>query len=120
MSYADYQRFRSRFADILDPRFYSIEWLDLQVMTGKFRLFTADDSAILVSVKTYPTGLKELCGEAAVGNLGHIVGKLIPQSISWAQSLGCKSACIESRPGWVKIMKKYGFELHQASTRKAI
>jgi len=120
VSWSEYTRFRPAFAQILDPRFYTIQWLDSQVVSGKFRLFSDDNSAILVSIRTYPTGLKELCGEAATGNLSAIARKLIPQSIEWAQSIGCTSARIESRAGWAKAMKKDGFEIHQVAIRKDI
>lgn len=116
--WAEYQRFRDAFVDILDPVFYTPEWLDGEVWSGRMRLFSCEQSAILVSIKSYPTGALELHGQAAVGELETIRSKLIPSSVKWAKDLGCVCTVIESRPGWGKVMKADGFDLYQSSFRK--
>lgn len=115
-----YVRFRPEFIEVLDPALYSPEWLDAMVFTGQFHLFTAENSAILAAIKVYPTGFKELEGQAAVGNLDEIVRQLIPQAEDFARSQGCSAAVIESRAGWAKTMKRYGYHLHQTAIRKAL
>jgi hypothetical protein len=116
----DYLRFRDAFAEVLDPRFYTLEWLDGEVACGRMMLFNTRKSAILFSVKTYPTGLKELVGELAVGNLREIAHVLIPLAEQFGKEIGCKSAVIESREGWVKMMRAHGYELHQTAIRKVL
>lgn len=116
--WAEYLRFRDDFAAILDPRFYTVDWLDMQVLTGTMRLFTAGDSAILASVRTYPTGAKELHAEAAAGELKVIETSLIPQFEAFGRSQGCEIAVVQSRAGWEKIMGRHGYEVHQVSIRK--
>ena len=116
----EYQQFRSEFAKVLDLNYYPLEWLDIQVMTGGMVLFTTADSAILASIKTYPSGLKEVHGEVAVGNLETIRSQLIPQAEAYGRLHGCEIAVIESRAGWVKAMHKDGYELHQTSIRKVL
>src|SRR3546814_148757 len=116
----EYLRFRDRFANILDRRFYTREWLDYQVLTGNFRLFSADDSAILVSTKVYPTGAKELHAEAAVGELKAIEASLIPHFIEWAKRTGCIAASVESRPAWRRVMRKFGLETYQTTVRRLL
>ena len=117
--WAGYLRVRPALAELLDPRFYTVEWLDHQVITGAMHLFIDGDSCILASVKVYPTGAKELHAEAASGEL-KVVTSLIPQFEEFGRSQGCIIAVVQSRAGWKKIMKKYGYELHQTSVRKAI
>ena len=116
----EYQRFRSQFKEVLDPATHTIEWLDMMLWSGQFRLFTSEKSAILTSIKVYPTGIKELHGEIAIGNLGEIVRQLIPQAEAFARTQGCKIAVIQSREGWAKAMKRFGYNLHQTSIRKAL
>lgn len=116
--WADYLRFRLDFAAILDPRFYTVEWLDEQILSGAMRLFYHGDSAILVSVRTYPTGAKELHAEAATGELKAIEASLIPQFLDFGRSQGCEIAVVQSRPGWVKVMQRHGFQVSQISVRK--
>lgn len=117
---AEYQRFRDRFISILDPALYTPAWLDCMVLTGQFRLFTSERSAILASIHVYPTGLKEVRGEAAVGNLGELIRHAIPQAEVWARSQDCTLASIQSRPGWIKMMKHSGYDLHQSCIRKVL
>ncbi len=116
----DYLRFRPQFAAMLDPALYPLAWLDEQVATGNFTLFSGVDSAILVKIDRYPSGLLEAHGQAAVGKLAEIVGVLIPQAEAWARSLGCTSAKIESREGWMREMSAFGYQLHQVTLRKVL
>lgn len=116
----EYWRFRDKFAKVLDPRYYPLEWLDVQIATGKMVLFTTSNSAILASIRTYPSGLKELHGELAAGNLETVVSQLIPQAEAYGRLHGCEIAVIQSREGWAKVMKASGYSLHQTSLRKAL
>ena len=114
----NYQRFRDQFARLLDPALYPLEWLDLQVSQGIFQLFSTEDSAILVKIERYPSGLLEAHGMAAVGKLPEIIGDLIPQAEAWATAMGCKFARIESREGWVRAMSNYS--VYQVTLRRAL
>lgn len=116
----DYLRWRSDFHDVLEPEFYTPDWLDGEVACGRMHLFCSEQSAILVSIKTYPTGLKEVHGEVAAGKLGDIVANLIPLIEIWARARGCSVATIQSREGWVRAMKRSGYNLHQSIIRKAL
>lgn len=114
----DYLDFRAGFASIIDPRFYTIEWLDQQVWAGFARCWACDDAAIIAEVKTYPTGATEVHGIAATGNLESIVNTLIPLAEEWGRSMGCITASISSRPGWVKALPDY--HLYQTTIRKEL
>lgn len=113
-----YQPFRFGFISILDPRFYTPEWLDGEVYTGTYKLFTTDDAAILVELKVYPTELMEVHGVAATGDMGSIVSVLIPQAEQWGREQGAEFASIASRPGWARVLKDYA--VHQVYIRKAL
>lgn len=118
--WADYLRFRDAFAGILDPATHPLWWLDRQIASGEMLLFASDDAAIIASIRTYPTGLMELEGQAATGNLATIVGDLISTAEQYARQVGCSLASISSRPGWERVMRQYGYELHQVTIRKAL
>ena len=120
VSLDDYLRWRNDFVALLDPKFYPAAWLDDQVASGEFMLFSCEKSAILVSVRQYPTGLKEVHGQAAVGELREVVSVLIPSAIEWAKSIGCSWATIESREGWSRVLKDEGWEPHQLALRKSL
>jgi len=115
-----YQAWRQAFHDMLDPRFYPASWLDAEIAAGRMMLMAVEDAAILFSVKVYPSGLKELQGEAACGNREAIVLTLIPAAERWAKSIGCESAVIQSREGWSRVMRKFGYSPYQTSIRKVL
>lgn len=115
-----YLPWREAFYALLDPALYTPAWLDGEVACGRFHLFTGAHSAILCSLKSFPTGLKEIHGEAAVGKLGEISSHLIPQAETWAKSIGCRSASISSREGWAKVLNRQGYSIYQTTMRKAL
>lgn len=113
-----YYRFRDELAGLLDERFYTIGWLDCQVINGAIRFLATDDAIILFKFERYPTGLLELQGMAAAGNLESIKDKLIPAAEALARDMGCKSARIDSRAAWVRLLPDY--ELYQTSIIKEL
>lgn len=119
-SMVDYQRWRPQLAELLDTRFHTIDWLDREVLYGRLKLFSDEKSAIVVSIKTYPTGAKECHVEAAAGELAHLIGPAISRVEQWAANQGCVTVTIQSREGWQKVMKTQGYELHQTAIRKEL
>lgn len=117
---SDWPVWRERFVSMLDPALHTAEWLDLQVASGEMVLFANADAAILVSVRSYPTGLREIHGEAAVGELRDIVSALIPLAEIYGRECGCAFASIASRPGWSRELKVRGYDVHQVEIRKAL
>lgn len=114
---SDYLRFRDGFAGAIDLKLYTIEWLDAQVASGAFRPLASPNACILVSLRTYPTGVLELHGEAATGDLQEII-QLIDLAVSWAREHGCALATIASRPGWARVLD--GWETRQIELRKEL
>lgn len=117
---SDYARWREAFAEALDPRRHTIEWLDQLVADGRAIFWAADDAAMLTELRFYPTGAKDIHGLVAAGELEAITGKLIPQAEEWARAAGCIGAVIESREGWVRSLKASGYRTYQTAVRKEL
>jgi hypothetical protein len=100
--------FRDEFATI-DPARYPIEYIEKQVASGFWRVWSNDRAAIIATIKRYPSGLREVHGLAAAGDLAEIVG-LIPLAEEWGRSRGCVGAEIASKPAWAKIMAAHGYK----------
>lgn len=113
-----YLSFRDAFAAAMDERFYTIDYLDWIVTTGRAGIWFGDKSSIVAEIRTFPTAAKAVCGVIAAGDMKEIAEVLIPLAEAWGQENGCQFALIESRPGWEKIMKKHGYTLFQASIVK--
>jgi hypothetical protein len=114
-----YHHFRAQFAAMLDQRFYTVEWLDHQIYSGAARLWSDGSSAIIATLKTYPTGAIEVHGLIAVGALETIL-ELIELAEDWGKRCGAIVACIESRSGWAKPLAQFGYEPHQLTLRKEL
>ena len=115
-----YKLWRPRFLEVLDERYYPIDWLDAQVIAGNVILYTTPDAAIIFEVKRYPSGALDIHGLLAAGDLSAIRDVLIPASLSYGGSIGAISATIESREGWVRSTKDMGFDLYQTTVRKML
>lgn len=113
-----YFEHRESIAKVLDPRTHTIDWLDRQIWTGAAILWAADDGVIVAEVRTYPTGVQELHGLIADGNVETIQGKLIPQAEQWARDRGFMFTSIASRPAWARLLEKEGYAVHQVYIRK--
>ena len=116
--WAGYLRFRDAFAAVLDPRLYTIEWLDDQVVTGRATVWIGRDAATITQIKHYPTGARDIEGLIAAGDLGEIVGELIPAAEAYARKIGCVGAIIQSREGWGRVLKPRGYAPYQIALRK--
>lgn len=113
----EYGRFRDAIAQVMDARFYTPEWLDGEIWSGRARIFSSADAAIIATMKVYPAGGREVHGLVAVGDLEQVT-RLIPQAETWGRTLGCIVAGIDSREGWAKVMKNDGYAVHQVALRK--
>ncbi len=101
-----YRRHRDGFAEALDPRFFTIEWLDGEIERGAITCFGNDDAAILARIVEYPTGARVVRGVYATGDLKAII-ELIPQAEAWGAHFGAAFAKIDSRPAWARLMTDY-------------
>jgi hypothetical protein len=113
-------RWRAEFEKALDPRLYTIEFLDALVGSGRAQVWFGDDAGMVTEIRTYPTGARVIHGLLAAGHLDEITDILIPRAEAWARSLGCVLAIIESRSGWARQLRKRGYEPHQLAVRKEL
>jgi hypothetical protein len=105
-----YLAFREQFAQALDPRFFTIAYLDSLVASGEVEVFCTKRSAIVIEIKGYPTGAKVVSGVVAAGDMNEIREKLIPQAEAFGKSLGCEYGMIDSKKGWERAMKPHGYK----------
>jgi hypothetical protein len=117
---ARWQHWRPAFLSLVDPRFYTPEWLDAEIASERIRMIEGDRAAILVTIRTYPTGAAEIHGMAAAGDLSEIVDALIPRAEAWGRAIGCVVATIDSREGWARVLKPRGYAVHQVCLRKEL
>lgn len=118
-SWQAYLSRRDEIASILDPRCYTIEWLDHQLETGRFHLW-ADDAAVLITeLKQYPAGARDIHAMVAAGSLDGI-SELRERAEQWARGMGIEFASAASRPGWDRVLRQYGYETHQVEMRKEL
>ncbi len=118
--WAGYCRFRDAFREVMDERYYTLEWLDDQVLRGLVQFWRTDDAAIIAEVRNYPTGNRDIHGLIAAGNLQSIIEVLIPRAEEFGRAHGCIAAVIESREGWSKALRPYGYQTFQVTVRKEL
>lgn len=115
-----YLRFRDAFAEVLDERTHTIEWLDAQVWTGHMQVWGNDHACLLTEIKQFPTGAFEVHVMIAAGDMGTLVDDTIRQVERWARKIGALFVTIASRKGWEKIMGPHGYAHWQTELRKDV
>lgn len=110
---------RDDIAQILDPRCYTIDWLDRQLWAGKFQLWANADAVMVTELREYPAGARDLHAMAAAGSLEGI-SEIRARAEEWARGSGVEFASAASRPGWVRVLERCGYELHQVEMRKEL
>lgn len=118
--WAGYVLFRPLFAEVIDERYHTLAWLDRQVLDGKVQFWRSDNAAMITEIRDYPTGAKDIHGLIAAGALEEITTILIPAAEQWARDRGCIAAQIESREGWGRVMRGYGYHPFQLTVRKEL
>jgi hypothetical protein len=114
-----YDAFRELFADAIDPQFYTLDYLDGLVRSGKAECWFSDHAAIVAELRQYPGGAKVIHGLVAAGPMDEVLD-LIAAAEKWAKANGCTHAEVESRSGWVRLLKDRDYEICQTLLRKAL
>lgn len=110
---------RADIAGILDPRCYTVEWLDGELWSGRLHLWANDDAVLVTELRQYPAGAREIHAMVASGSLEGI-SELREQAEQWARGSGVEFASAASRPGWERVLSRFGYELHQVEMRKEL
>lgn len=113
-------QWRAAFAEVIDPRFYSIEWVEIELAAGLMTLLEGREAALLVALKQYPAGASEVHAMAAVGDLSEIIGPLRERAEAWGRERGAIVAGVDSRPGWARALWPHGYGVHQVCLRKEL
>lgn len=117
---SDYLAFRDAFIEVLDPRYYPIEWLDQRIAEGRAKLMRSEHAAIVVELRQFPGGAIDVHGLIAAGSKDEIVSDLIPRAEAWGRENGCVAGVVESRAGWARTLKSSGYEISQITVRKEL
>lgn len=112
-----YLPWREAFEPILDTRFYTMEWLDAEVASGRARCWSTDTAAIIATLRSYPTGAVEVHGLIAAGDLDGI-RELVGDAEQWGLQEGAVVASIASRAGFVRAFAHMNYSLFQVELRK--
>jgi hypothetical protein len=118
--WAGYVRFRPQIAEALDPDFYPIEYVDQLLLAGQAQIFCSGHAAMIAELKHYPGGARVVHCLVAAGRMEEIVDDIRPRVEAWGIGNGCSRAMVESRSGWMKILRPHGYEPHQVSVIKSL
>jgi hypothetical protein len=77
-----------------------------RIESGECQLWTTENSAIVTSIETWPTGLTELNFWLAGGDLSELL-RIRPEVEEWAIGKGCHRASIVGRSGWLRALPGY-------------
>lgn len=114
--WATYCNWRDAFAEVIDERYYTLEWLDMRLLNGDVMFWGSENAGIVAELRDYPTGAKDVHGLIAAGDVREIITDLIPKAEAWGREQGCIGAMIASRPGWLKMLPEY--EAFQVEIRR--
>ena len=115
-----YLRFRPAFGEVIDPRYYTLDWLDEQILQCKAQFWRTDNAALVTEFKAYPAGAVDIHVVIAAGDMREIIEVLAPLAEDMGRANGCIAATVESRAGWAKALKPYGYEAFQTVVRKEL
>jgi len=118
--WAGYHHFRPQIEAALHPALYPIEYLDHLLLSGRARLFLSDHAAMVAEIQDYPGGARVAHCLVAAGRMEEIVDLLRPRVEAWGAANGCSRAIVESRAGWMKVLKPHGYEIFQVSVMKEL
>ena len=115
-----YQAFRPAFGEVIDPRYYTLDWLDEQLLRGHAHFWNTDHAALVTEFKAYPAGAMDIHVVVAAGDMRDIIEILAPQAEAFGRANGCTAATVESRIGWARALKPSGYRMHQTTIRKEL
>jgi hypothetical protein len=118
--WAGYLEYRDAFAQVADPRYYPMDWLDGRILDGIAQFARSENAAIVFELRQYPGGAIDVHGLIAAGDKDEIINELIPQAEAWGRENGATAGVVESRPGWAKALKPHGYEVAQVTIRKEL
>lgn len=115
-----FMRWLPAFADVMDHRYYSPQWLAGEVWSGRARFFEGEGCALVAEIKIYPAGGRDVHFLVAAGDLDELIEALRLDVEAWGREMNCIASVVESREGWARALKPHGYEPHQLAVRKEL
>lgn len=113
-----YGAWRDRLAQGINPMFWNAGLMDQALVNGEAFFIATDKAAMIFEIKEYPTGARVGHVVLSAGDKGEIVGPLREFAESFTKAAGCIGALVESRSGWARALKPYGYQPLQTSVFK--
>lgn len=88
----------------------------VRLLEGSAQLWLGEASAMVTEVIREPRTLHVWL---AGGDLAEVVS-FTPGIAAWARMMGCKSATIDGRKGWLRALRQHGFRRDGDLLRKAL
>lgn len=115
-----WQTWRGEFARALDPRLFTIEHLDQILLRGLAQAWFGENACLVTEIRPFPSGAMAICVLIAAGDKEEIAGPLRERAETWAKEGGCSFVIVESREGWGKVLKPFGYDQFQVSLIKEL
>lgn len=112
-------RFRDQFAEAMEGGLYTVEDLEVMIVTGEAYFWPGVNSAVVAKRVVYPSGEAVMQTLWAVGDIEEVVA-LEPGIAATGRLLGCSSMLVEGRAAWTKVLKSAGYEPWSVTLRKAL
>lgn len=78
------------------------------ILDSRFQLWPAERGCAVTEIVVYPQK-KVLHVFLAGGEMDQIIA-MIDSAVEWSKAQGCSSMTIAGRPGWSRVLAKYGYE----------
>lgn len=100
---------RKRLQKALDLQggLYSIEDIAVEVKAGRMQLFQNENGICIVSVLEFPQ--RKMLNVVAVVGTMDVIPTLQDEVEAFGRSQGCTRFYSEGRPGWTKVLTKFGW-----------
>ena len=82
------------------------------VRSGRMQLWQGPEGCAVTEIVVYPRS-KALHVFLAGGKMEQIID-MIDSAVEWGRAVGCDTMTVAGRPGWERVLQKYGW--HYAST----
>lgn len=85
------------------PGTYTKDDLWAEIASGQAQFWPLPNSVVVTTIRTYPTGYRDLRGWLAAGDINEIAA--LEQFVChWAKEIGCNRFVLTGRRGWKKAL----------------
>jgi hypothetical protein len=98
IDWAGYLEWKPAFFEAIDTRMYSPEWLDGMVQSGRAQVWRSANACALTELQFYPTGVADLHGLVAAGDIEEVRDILVPQAEASPARCGAPGSSSRAAP----------------------